>query len=111
MDKNKQTAPIKEFGRYMKTKMFFARIMGLIFCLVCAGALALLYFKIVDKWTIIVIITFAMACIFMSNSFLQTVKAGRGWQVFNLLLAFVCYAAVITFVTIGILEGTIKIGF
>jgi len=111
MANKKQSAPLKEYGRYMKSKMFFARIMGLIFCLVCAGALTLLYFKIFDRWMTMVVIAFSMACIFIANSFLQTVKVGRAWQVVNLLLAFVCYAAVITFVTMGFIEGTISIGF
>ena len=111
MEEQKQSAPIRAYNKYLKSKLFFSRIMGLIFCLICAGALTLMYFKILDKWITMVVIAFAMACIFIANSFLQNVKAGRKWQVINLILALVCYAGVVTFVTLGFIEGTIKLWF
>ncbi|MBQ8444750.1 MAG: hypothetical protein IJX25_05310 [Clostridia bacterium] len=111
MENRRPSAPVREWGRYMKSKLAFARLAGLFFCLVCAGSLALLYFKIFDQWMCIIMVSFSMACIFIANSFLQSVKTGRTWQVVNLILSAICYVAVITFVTIGFIEGSISFGF
>ena len=107
MADKKQSAPVSEWGRYMKSKLVFARLAGLLSCLICAAALVLLYFKIVDKWMCIILVTFSMAGIFISNSFLQNVKRGRAWQIVNLVISLVCYVAVITFITIAFMEGVI----
>lgn len=111
MENKKVSAPMQAWGKHMKGKMVFARLMGFISCLACVGALALLYFKLLDRWTCMVLISFAMATIFIANSYLQSVKTGRTWQVVNLVISFVFYAAVITFVTIGFVEGTITLWF
>lgn len=105
---------LQKVAKYMKRSLVFSRLMGLIFCLICAGALALMYFKVFDQWMCMIVVSFSMAGIFICNSYLQSIKSaknGRTWQVVNLLLAFLCYCAVITFVTIAFVNGSLKFGF
>ncbi|MBE7074197.1 MAG: hypothetical protein E7379_03815 [Clostridiales bacterium] len=111
MENKKVSGPVQEWGRYMKSKMRFARFMGFLFCLVVLGALALLYFEMLDRWTCMILLCFSMATIFMSNSYLQGIKVGKRWQVVNLILAFVFYIAVITLVTLAIVEGSLSLWF
>ena len=105
---------LKKVAKYMKRSLIFSRIMGIVFCLIAAGTLALLYFNIFDQWMCMITLSFSMAGIFISNSSLQNIRSiekGRTWQIINLILAFVCYCAVITFVTMGFLNGAISFSF
>ena len=112
MEKKKTNPAVQEWGRYMKTKMFFARIIGIIFCAVCIAALALLYLKVFTSyWTPVLMITFSMAFIFVANSFLQNVKRGKTWQTVNLVLGLICFVAVITFIVIAYVRGELVFGF
>ena len=111
MEKKNTSPELKEIARYMKRNLVYSRIMGVLFCLLCAAALAFLYFKVFDPWTCMMVVSFALAGIFISNAQLQGIKVGRRWQVVNLVIAFVCYAAVIVFVVIGFVNGTIRFGF
>ena len=110
MDK-KVSPKVSQWGKTLKKKMVFSRLAGLLFCLLCLGSLALMYFKIIDRWMCLIMISFLMACIFISNSYLQGAKLGRKWQAINLFLALICYAAVITFITIAFMKGTLTLGF
>lgn len=112
MAKKNVSPAVRAWGKYMKGKLVFARLMGLIFCLVCAGTLALLYFNVFDTpWIPMIMIAFSMACIFISNSFLQGTRKGKSWQAVNLGFSIVCYLAVITFVVLGFVDGSISFGF
>lgn len=102
---------LQQVAKYMKRQLVFSRIIGTLFCLMCAATLALMYFEIFDHWTCMMIISFSLAGVFISNSYLQGIKSSRKWQVTNLIVSFVCYGAVIVFVVIGFVQGTIKFGF
>ncbi|MBO5394792.1 MAG: hypothetical protein J6A28_02680 [Clostridia bacterium] len=105
---------LKDVAKYMRRSLIVSRIMGLLFCLVCAGALTLMYFKIFDQWMCMIVVSFSMAGIFICNSYLQSIKCvknGRTWQIVNLILAFLCYCAVIVFVVICFVNGSLKFWF
>lgn len=109
--RRKGNSEMQQMAKFMKRQLVFSRIIGVLFCLLCAGTLALMYFEIFDHWTCMMIISFSLAGIFISNSYLQGIKTGKKWQVLNMVLAFICYCAVIVFVVIGFVQGTIKFGF
>ena len=107
----KNTSPeIRELAKYMKRQLVFSRIIGLLFCLSCAGALALMYIGYLDEWTSMVVVSFSLAAIFMANSYLQGIKSSKKWQMTNMVLAIFCYCAVVVFVVLGFTQGTIKFG-
>ena len=113
MEKKKTNPGVQEWGDWLKRKLIYSRILGVICSLLCAGAMVLLYFKIgnFNNWMCTIVICFSMAGVFMANSNIQAVRSGRKWQVVNMLLALLCYAAVVVLVTISMLNGFIALSF
>lgn len=101
----KVSPEVQNVGKYLKRKMVYARLMGLGFCLLCAGALALLALQMTDHNTTILLICFCMAGLFMSNGNLQSVKNGRKMYVVNMLLACLFFLAVIAFTVLSFTSG------
>lgn len=98
---------IQNAAKYMKRKMVFSRIMGVFFCLLAAAAITLLALQITPHSTTILLICFSLAGMFMSNGNLQSIKNGRKLYVVNILLATLCFAGMIAYMVISLMDGTL----
>ena len=99
---------VQNAAKYMKRKLIFSRIMGVFFCLLAAVAVALLALQLTPHSTTILLICFSLAGMFMSNGNLQSVKNGTKLYVVNILLASLCFAGMIAFMVISIMNGTLS---
>ena len=104
---HKFSPEVENAGKYMKRKLIYSRIMGVFFCLIAAGAVALLALQLTPHSTTILLICFALAGMFMSNGNLQSVKNGKKLYVVNILLAWICFVAMIAFMVISFTNGTL----
>lgn len=106
---HKFSPEVQDMAKYMKRKMVYSRIMGVFFCLLAAGAIALLALQISGHYTTILLICFSLAGMFMSNGNLQSVKNGKKMYIVNILLACLFFAGVIAFTVLSFTTGALGI--
>lgn len=96
---------------YLKRKMIVSRLTGIFACLIGLASIVLLYLKLLDEWMCIIIIGYAMATAFSSNSFLQGAKVGNPWQRLNFACAIFFYIVVVVLIVYGFISGELIIQF
>ena len=104
-------SPFKSYNSFLKRKMFMSRILGIFSCMLAIASIVMLYFNAVSEWMCIIIIGYAMATVFSSNSFLQGIKIGNPWQRINMVCAIFFYIAVIGLIVYGFITGELTTQF
>lgn len=102
---------IQDYSGFLKRKMIMSRIMGVISCLIGITCLILYYFKVVNEWMCLIILTYCMANCFMLNSNLQGIKVGNPWQRVNAYCSIFFYLFVVFLISYGFASGNLAILF
>ncbi len=96
---------------YLKRKMMFARIFGILTCLIAIAGIVLKYLAIIDEWLCIMSIAYCLGMIFTYNSNLQNVKVGNPWQRINSICAILMYILVVFIIVYGFTSGELVVQF
>lgn len=102
---------MQEYNGYLKRRLMLSRILGIITCLVGITCLVLYYFKIVNEWMCLVVLTYCMANCFTLNSQLQGVRVGNPWQRINAICAMFFYLFVVFLISYGFASGNLVVRF
>lgn len=102
---------MKGVNAYLKRKMMFARILGIIACLVALAGIVLRYLNLFNTWLCLILISYCLGIIFTFNSNLQNVKVGNPWQRINSICAVVMYMLVAFLIIYGFVEGILQTQF
>jgi hypothetical protein len=70
-----------------------------------------LKFEYVGEWMLMIIITYCMAAVFSSNSFLQDIKVGNPWQRINAICSIFFFICVIFLIVYGFISGQLSTWF
>lgn len=95
----------------MRRKMISSRVIGIFCCLLAIACIAVYYFKVINEWLCIVILTYCMGTIFTSNSFIQDVKVGNPWQRINGIVSVILYLLVAALIVYGFVTGNLSLQF
>jgi hypothetical protein len=101
----------KNYNAFLRRKMIFARIMGILACGVAIASIVLMYYKLLSEWLCIIMIGYGMATAFSSNSFLQDIKIGNPWQRINMICAVFFYLVVFFLIIYGFVTGNLSTMF
>lgn len=102
---------VQDYAGFLKRKLMISRVLGIFTSLLGIACLFLYYFKIVNDWMCIVVLTYCMGNCFSFNSHLQGVKVGNPWQRINSILSFILYLFVIFLISYGFASGNLSIKF
>ncbi len=104
-------SPYKTYGAFLRRKMIFARIMGILACAIAIASIVLMYYKMLSEWLCVIMIGYGMATAFSSNSFLQDIKIGNPWQRINMACAVFFYFGVFFLIIYGFVTGNLSTQF
>ena len=108
MDYNSQA---QNYAAFLRRKMILSRLTGILSCIIAIAGIVLMYLGLVSEWMCIIVIGYAMAMIFTSNSFLQGIKIGNPWQRINMVCAIFFYIAVLALIIYGFIAGELVVQF
>lgn len=101
----------KQYGKYLCRRMMISRIMGIFACALGIASLILMYFGKVSEWMCIIVLTYAMATAFSSNSFLQNIKSANAWHRINTICSVIFYILAIVLIVYGFITGNLSTQF
>ena len=76
--KNVSTAPqVQQWGKFLKRKLIYSKLLGVTYCLICALAMVGLYFDFLNDYMCMIMIFFSIAAIFIANSSIQGIRYSK----------------------------------
>ena len=96
---------------YLKRKMMFARILGILACLVALTGIVIRYLNLFNSWLCLILISYCLGIIFTFNSNLQNLRVGNPWQKINSFCAVIMYILVAFLIIYGFIEGILQTQF
>lgn len=102
---------IQQYNKYLCRRMMISRIIGILACMLGIASLILMYFGKVSEWMCIIMLTYAMATSFSSNSFLQNIKSANAWHRLNTVCSVIFYIFVIALIIYGFITGELSTQF
>lgn len=107
----KKNNAVANYSAFLKRKMISSRIMGILVCLLALASIVAYYFKFVNEWLCMIVLSYCIATIFISNSFLQDIKVGNPWQRINSIFAIFFFLVVIFLIVYGFVTGNLATKF
>ena len=99
---------VQKWGDYLKRRLKMSRVMGILYCILCALSIVGLYFEeylpFMNGFMCAMMIFFSIGGIFLQNATLQDIKRGKKHQIINIVFSIICFTIVVVLATLGVLE-------
>ncbi|MCM1324883.1 MAG: hypothetical protein NC218_12280 [Acetobacter sp.] len=97
------------YEKQIKSRLNWARTNGLLTAAIGVTAIFLYFFKVVNPWFSVILLSYCMAMSFYQNSTYQELKVGRIYGIINLICAVFFLIATIGIIVYSFVTGEIRI--
>lgn len=97
------------FEKKTKKRMNFVRIYGLLISAIGVVAIFLYFFKVLNPWFCVILLTYCMGMSFYQNSTYQELKIGRAYGIINIVFAVIFFIATIGIIVYSFVTKNITI--
>ena len=102
---------VKKEAKYLKSKMMRSRLIGIITCIFALIAISVFFFKLINEWLCIIVLTYCLGNIFSANSFIQDIKVGNPWQRLNGIISIIFYVLTVGLIVYAFVTKNLTLQF